>query len=58
MRRLLGLIRSLPVDAATWTRMRTVETVAAPAPSEPKKVDYEALRALGGQVITIPRKTG
>ena len=56
MRRLFGLIHNLPIEAVTWARMRAAEA-AAPAPKPtPKKVDYDALRALGGNVITIPKK--
>lgn len=59
MRRLRALIWNLPAESATARRLaaRPAEqptTVDAPAAS--KKVDYDALRALGGEVITIDRE--
>lgn len=57
MRRLLALIRNLPGEASVrvWTHAALV-VAPKPEPEPPKKVDYDALRALGGNVISIPKK--
>ena len=56
MRRLYSLLRNLPFEATTWARIRASEQATTPEPKpKPAKVDYDALRALGGNVVTIPR---
>jgi hypothetical protein len=55
VRRLYSLLCNLPFEATTWARIRASEQAPAPEKPKPAKVDYDAIRALGGNVVTIPR---
>lgn len=53
MRRIRSLVNGLPPDSSLARRLATVPAPQPPPPA--KKVDYAALRALGGEVISVPR---
>lgn len=61
MRRLRALVNGLPVDSATARHLVT-QARATPSPTPcPKaaasaKVDYDALRKFGGEIITVPKR--
>ena len=53
MRRLWTLVRGLPLTS-TLARRLAEEIRPEPQPAA-QKVDYDALRKLGGEIITVPR---